>query len=130
MIQGLRDREDIAGGSVVFAGEVTVGDTAAAYQWQRPTAYLTDQSWDEPLDRLAALTHPVRGGILRRLLSSPTTAAELVEEEVVSSTGTAYHHLNALAAGGWISKDTAGRHSVRTARIVALLTIIAAAEDH
>lgn len=130
VLNGLREREQFPDGSVIFAGEVVVGGRRALYQWQRPTQYLTDEPWDEHLERLAAITHPVRGAILRRLLAAPATAAELVEEAVVSSAGTAYHHLNALAGGGWISKDSGGRHSVRTSRIVALLTIIAAAEDH
>lgn len=91
---------------------------------------LADEPWDENLERLAALAHPVRGAILRRLLAAPATVAELVDEHLASSTGTAYHHLGALQAGGWITKESGGRHALRTARVVPLLTIIAATEDH
>ena len=71
----------------------------------------------------------MRGEILRRLLSSPATATELVEEEIVTSTGTAYHHLSALTNGGWTTK-TNGEYSIRAARVIPLLTIITASEDH
>lgn len=130
VLSGLREREQFPDGSVVFAGEVEVGGRQALYQWQRTTHALTDEPWDGNLERLAAVAHPARGAVLRRLLAAPATAAELVAEGIVSSTGTAYHHLGALAAGGWTAKESGGRHSVRTARIVPLLTIIAAAEDH
>lgn len=129
-LQGLRDSAQVAGGSVVFAGEVEIAGRHALYQWQRPTDLLLEQSWDQHLERLAAIAHPIRGMILRRLLRSPATVAELVAEELVSSTGTAYHHLGALHSGGWTTRGPDGRHSVRTSRVVALLSIIAAAEDH
>lgn len=121
---------DAPDGSVIFAGHVNVGGQEYRYQWRRPTHLLLDGAWDENLERLAALAHPARGAVLRRLLHAPATAAELVEEEVVSSTGTAYHHLGALQAAGWTAKDGHGRHSVRPARIIPLLTIITASEAH
>ena len=98
-------------GAVMFAGHVTT-------------------SWDDPMTRLTALAHPVRGTILRTLLDAPATAAQLAEKNVVTSTGTAYHHLNALMAAGWISKKPTGEFSIRTSRIVPLLTILACCEDH
>lgn len=119
------------GDSVLFAGDVTYGGgRRAQYRWHRPTAALTDASWDENLERLAALAHPLRGAILRRLFRSSATAAELVEEGIVGSTGAAYHHLGALHSGGWITREPGGRHSLRTARVVPLLSIIAATEEH
>lgn len=116
--------------SVVFAGDVRTGASHAQYQWQRPTRMLLDEPWDAHLERLAALAHPVRGAVLRRLLDSPATVADLVDEQLATSTGTAYHHLGALQAGGWITKEAGGRWSVRTARVVPLLAVIAATEDH
>ena len=98
-------------GAVMFAGHVTT-------------------SWDDPMTRLTALAHPVRGTILRTLLDAPATAAQLAEKNVVTSTGTAYHHLNALMSAGWISKKPTGEFSIRTSRIVPLLTILACCEDH
>ena len=117
-------------GAVMFAGHVTTSEQEAMYQWIRPTDFFLTTSWDDPMTRLTALAHPVRGTILRTLLDAPATAAQLAEKNVVTSTGTAYHHLNALMAAGWISKKPTGEFSIRTSRIVPLLTILACCEDH
>lgn len=116
-------------GSVAFGGAVTLGGREYAYQWERSTEFLAGREWDEYIDRIAAIAHPVRAAILRRLLSAPTTVAELVEESVVSSTGTGYHHIGALHDAGWISKLD-GRYEIRPSRVIPLLTIIASGEDH
>lgn len=117
-------------GAVMFAGHVTTSEQEAMYQWTRPTDFFLTSSWDDPMTRLTALAHPVRGTILRTLLDAPATAAQLAEKNVVTSTGTAYHHLNALMSAGWISKKPTGEFSIRTSRIVPLLTILACCEDH
>lgn len=117
-------------GAVMFAGHITTSEQEAMYQWTRPTDFFLATSWDDPMTRLTALAHPVRGTILRTLLDAPATAAQLAEKNVVTSTGTAYHHLNALMAAGWISKKPTGEFSIRTSRIVPLLTILACCEDH
>ena len=117
-------------GAVMFAGHVTTSEQEAMYQWTRPTDFFLATSWDDPMTRLTALAHPVRGTILRTLLDAPATAAQLAEKNVVTSTGTAYHHLNALMAAGWISKKPTGEFSIRTSRFVPLLTILACCEDH
>ncbi len=116
-------------GSVVFGGSVSLGDRQYAYQWERSTDYLVNRDWDEYTERVAAIAHPVRGAILRRLLSAPATVAELVEESIVSSTGTAYHHIGALHSAGWIAKLN-GHYEVRPSRVIPLLTIIASGEEH
>ena len=117
-------------GAVMFAGHITTSAQEAMYQWTRPTDFFLATSWDDPMTRLTALAHPVRGTILRTLLDAPATAAQLAEKNVVTSTGTAYHHLNALMSAGWISKKPTGEFSIRTSRIVPLLTILACCEDH
>ncbi|WP_444230077.1 winged helix-turn-helix domain-containing protein [Corynebacterium durum] len=117
-------------GAVMFAGHITTSEQEAMYQWTRPTDFFLATSWDDPMTRLTALAHPVRGTILRTLLDAPATAAQLAEKNVVTSTGTAYHHLNTLMAAGWISKKPTGEFSIRTSRIVPLLTILACCEDH
>lgn len=71
VLRGLRERETTPGGSVIFAGEVEVGGGHTLYQWQRSTRFLTDRSWDQSVERLGAITHPIRGAILRRLLDAP-----------------------------------------------------------
>lgn len=129
LVDALAPNEQLPDGSVIFGGNINVGKRSYAYQWQRPTTFVTDESWAENLERLSALAHPVRGEILRRLLAAPATAAELVEENIVSSTGTAYHHLSALAHAGWTTKS-GGEYSIRPPRVIPLLTIITASEDH
>lgn len=125
----LEPSEELPEGSVIFGGNLTIGESSYIYQWQRPTEAVTHGDWSDNLDRLAALAHPIRGDILRRLLTAPASATELVEEEIVTSTGTAYHHLSALASAGWTTK-VGGKYALRPARVVPLLTIITASEAH
>lgn len=129
LVDALAPNEQLPDGSIIFGGNINVGKRTYAYQWQRPTNFVTVEDWAENLERLSALAHPVRGEILRRLLAAPATAAELVEEGIVSSTGTAYHHLSALTHAGWTTKS-GGEHSIRPARVIPLLTIITACEEH
>lgn len=125
----LRTLEGCDDGAVVFGGSVTTGSGTYDYQWTRPTEVVTEHAWSDQIERLAALAHPVRAEMLRHLLSGPATPADLVAAEVVTSTGTAYHHLNALQAAGWIAKE-AGAYAIRPARVVPLMAIIIAAEAH
>ena len=129
LADALEPSEELPEGSVIFGGNLTIGESSYTYQWQRPTEEVTHGDWSENLDRLAALAHPIRGDILRRLLTAPASATELVEEEIVTSTGTAYHHLSALTSAGWATK-TGGKYALRPARVVPLLTIITASEAH
>lgn len=129
LVDALAPNEQLPDGSVIFGGNIKVGKRTYAYQWQRPTHFVSDEEWTDNLERLSALAHPIRGEILRRLLAAPATAAELVEENIVSSTGTAYHHLSALTHAGWTTKS-GGEYTIRPARVIPLLTIITASEDH
>ena len=117
-------------GNIIFGGDVSFGDSAYQYQWQRPSSFFMERRWDEEISRIAAIASPTRADILKRLLAAPATAAELVEEKIVSSTGTAYHHLNELSAAGWIFKVRERSYEIRPARVIPLLTIISAGEDH
>ena len=129
LVDALAPNDQLPDGSVIFGGNINVGKRTYAYQWQRPTHFVSDEDWTDNLERLSALAHPIRGEILRRLLAAPATAAELVEENIVSSTGTAYHHLSALTHAGWTTKS-GGEYAIRPARVIPLLTIITASEDH
>lgn len=53
----------------------------------------------------------------------------LVEDGIVSSSGTGYHHLQALTAAGWIEKNK-GSFCIKSVRAIPLLTVITATEDH
>ncbi|WP_288865458.1 winged helix-turn-helix domain-containing protein [uncultured Corynebacterium sp.] len=116
-------------GTVSFTGDITLPTGTYAYAWARPTAWITDQPWDAAIARIAALAHPVRGAILRHLLAAPASVTELVESDLVSSTGTAYHHLKELQAAGWVHKQD-GIFKIPPARVVPLMTMIIAGEDH
>lgn len=117
-------------GDVFFGGDVSFSGRTYQYRWQRPAQFLVDRAWDDAFTRLESLAHPARGKLLRHLLTTPASVSELVATGVVSSTGTAYHHLNALTAGGWIAKDADFRFFVRPSRVIALLTLVSAGEDH
>ena len=79
-------------------------------------------------DVLAALGHPVRLALVRRLLTGPATAAELQAAAELSSTGQVYHHLRGLAAARVVEQD--GRsYRVPTTAVVPLLSAILAAAD-
>lgn len=116
-------------GTVSFAGDITLPTGTYTYAWARPTAWITDQPWDDAIARIAALAHPVRGAILRHLLAAPASVTELVESDLVSSTGTAYHHLKELQAAGWVHKQD-GVFKIPPARIVPLMAMVIAGEDH
>lgn len=116
-------------GTVSFAGDITLPTGMYTYAWARPTAWITDQPWDAAIARVAALAHPVRGAILRHLLVAPASVTELVESDLVSSTGTAYHHLKELQAAGWVHKQD-GVFKIPPARIVPLMAMVIAGEDH
>lgn len=117
-------------GSVSFSGNVTLDGSPLNYEWHRRVHFLCDEAWDRSLERLATLSHPARRTILAQLLGEPCTVLELVEQGIVSSTGKAYHHLGEMQSGGWVAKDNEGRYSIPAARIVPLLVLVAAAEEH
>ena len=116
-------------GTVSFTGDITLSTGTSTYAWARPAAWITDQPWDDALARIAALAHPVRGAILRHLLAAPASVTELVESDLVSSTGTAYHHLKELQAAGWVHKQD-GVFKIPPARVVPLMAMVIAGEDH
>ena len=116
-------------GGVTLQGNVALRTGNYEYQWTRPTRWITDDPWDGQIERIAALAHPVRGEMVRHLLSEPATAADLVEADIVSSTGTAYHHLKELQSAGWVSKS-AGAYEIPPARVIPLMTIMIASEAH
>lgn len=130
LVEALEEGPGIPDGSVIFGGDVTIGNREYKYQWQRPTQFVTDESWEESIKRLTAIAHPTRAEILRRLLCAPASASDLVQEGLASSTGTAYHHLNELSSAGWIAKSKSGTFEIRPTRVIPLMTIITATEAH
>ena len=117
-----------APGAVVFAGSVDVGAGHLEYQWGRPTEHLLDADWAEHAESVAALGHPLRLAILRRLVDGEHTVAQLVDDLDLASTGVAYHHLSALQTGGWVSSPRRGVWAIPPSRVVPLLAIVTALE--
>ncbi len=78
---------------------------------------------------LAALGHPVRLAVVRRLLRGPASVAELQEAVGGSSAGQVYHHLSTLAAAGVAEAVGGGRHRVPPTAVVPLLVALLAAAD-
>lgn len=115
-------------GLISFQGATQLGERTYQYEWTRPTEFLTENAFFESLSRVSALAHPIRHAILARLLEAPASVNELTDAGI-SSSGAAYHHLGALQAAGWVRK-TNGSFEIPPARVVPLLTIIAASEDH
>ena len=115
-------------GAVVYAGSVEVGAGHVEYQWGRPTEHLLAADWAEHAETVAALGHPLRLAILRRLVDGEHTVAQLVDELELASTGVAYHHLSALQTGGWATSPRRGSWAIPPSRIVPLLAIVTALE--
>lgn len=115
-------------GAVVYAGSVEVGAGHVEYQWGRPTEHLLAADWAERAETVAALGHPLRLAILRRLVDGEHTVAQLVDELELASTGVAYHHLSALQTGGWATSPRRGSWAIPPSRVVPLLAIVTALE--
>lgn len=120
---------DEAAGTVSFGGHAALSIGEVEYDWHRPSEFLRQEAFDSSLERVAALAHPVRHAIMQQLLIASTSVHELVRLGIVSSTGTAYHHISALQVAGWVRKKD-GVLSIPPSRIIPLLTIVAAGEDH
>ncbi|MDU0478450.1 winged helix-turn-helix domain-containing protein [Staphylococcus chromogenes] len=119
---------NFTGDLVHFSGNVTVGPRTYQYEWARPAQKLTDDLFHDSLERATALAHPIRHRILRMLIDGPASVTDLVAAGI-SSSGTAYHHLGALQAAGWVTKRD-GNFEIPVSRMVPLLVIVAACEDH
>ncbi|ASO21403.1 DNA-binding transcriptional ArsR family regulator [Actinoalloteichus hoggarensis] len=78
---------------------------------------------------LSALGHPGRAAIVRRLLASSATAAELQESAGLNSTGQFYHHLRTLTGVGLVEQDGRGSYRVPLTRLIPVAVLLLAAGD-
>jgi DNA-binding transcriptional ArsR family regulator len=97
------------------SGEFTVPDVMAC---DLPSAAVV----------LAALGHPVRLELLRRMLLGATTVGELQQVHGIGSTGQVHHHLRELRAARYVASAKRNQYAVLGDRIVHLLVILAASE--
>lgn len=78
---------------------------------------------------LSVLGSEVRLSLLRHLLDAPKTAAELVAEVGLKTTGQAYHHLRELERAGYIDQKSGGRYHFNLNIGRVYLTALALAAD-
>jgi hypothetical protein len=128
-LEGLRRQigEDNAG-AVLYTGTVDL-PTGEHYDWQFGTAVddLFEADWSDRAATLAALGHPVRLQLLRRVLGGARTAATLATDEGLGTTGQLYHHLRLLVSAGWLHSSGRGTYGVPGERVVPLLVILSGA---
>ena len=111
---------------VLFTGSVTL-PTGAHYEWQETVevSSMLDADVTGAVASLSALAHPVRLQLLHKALHGRRSVAEL--SEGLGTSGQLYHHLRQLVAEGWLATSGRGSYDVPAARVVPLLTLLAAA---
>jgi DNA-binding transcriptional ArsR family regulator len=115
-------------GSLLYAGRArTPGGGDLIWQAEHPLPAVLAEGWEDAAGVLAALGHPVRLEILRRLLLGGQTIQELQEIPELGTSGQLYHHLRDLQAAGLVSQRRRGRYGVIPDKVVPSLIIIAAA---
>jgi hypothetical protein len=121
--------EGMENGAVLFTGIVDL-PTSEHYEWQigLPVERLLADDWSEPAATLAALGHPVRLTLLRRVLEGVRNVAELAEQEGLGTTGQIYHHLRQLVSAGWLRSTTRGLYEVPGERVIPLLVLVMGAQ--
>ena len=121
-LQGLKER---AGNAVLFTGAVDL-PTGEHADWQlgAMTDDLLAEDWSGPAATLAALGHPVRLLLLRKILEGVRTTADLAAQDGLGTTGQLYHHLRQLVSAGWLRQAARGQFVVPPERIVPLLAIV------
>jgi DNA-binding transcriptional ArsR family regulator len=102
------------------------------YTWsleRKPIEDLLTFTVDHLAQRLAAIGHPQRLGILLMLLERTATANDVVNNLGLGTTGAAYHHLNVLQAAGLVEQQQRGVFSLIPNQVSVVLTILAALSD-
>ena len=114
---------------VVFPGSVGLpGGGTLRWQYGLSTAAILGQAWDDAAPVLAALGGPVRLRLLRAVLEGRGRTVELAELPGVGSTGSLYHRLRELVAGGWLAPAGKAAHRVPGERVVPLLAVLASSD--
>lgn len=119
------DHPETTDGMVLFTGSMHL-PTGEPVDWQQAasTAELLDTDWADRATPVAALGHPVRLDLLRRILGGTRTTADLAGQ--LGSTGQLHHHLRQLVSAGWLQQRGRGSYVVPAGRVVPLLVILSA----
>lgn len=119
-----------ARGGLVYAGYLrTPGTGLVAWQIERPVPPALRRTWEVAAPVLAALGHPVRLEIVRRLLLGARTSQDLQEIPEIGSTGRLYHHLRELQECGLVESRRRNRYGIAQTKVVPCLVMIAAAAE-
>src|SRR5690606_17092045 len=131
-LNGLRERiaaDDEPAGAVMLLGELTLPTgEPVAWQYGAGAGALLEVEWDDRAAVFAALGHPVRLELLRRILNGTRATAELSAIDGLGTTGQLHHHLRQLLAAGWVRQAGRGVYEVPAPRVVPLLACLAGAE--
>lgn len=117
-------------GEIGYHGSVRLQEGAGPVTWTigYDAAATLDLPAGPAAEVLAALGHPVRLALVRRLLTGPAGTNELVEAAELSSTGQLYHHLRTLTSARVVEQD-GRRYRVPTTGVVPVLVALLAAAD-
>lgn len=127
-LNGLKDSLDDIGG-VVFAGYLRKPDGRRVdWQYGRPAPHIESADFADSAAALAALASPIRLALLQAVYNGAESVADLVDSGDFGTTGQIYHHVNQLAAAGWLESPRRGRWTVPVERVIPLLTIILATQ--
>ena len=125
-------------GTVNGSGSLQIasgGSDPLVVQWALdnvPVESLLDQDFDHLARLLAAIGHRQRLAILKAILVRPRSAAELVTELRLGTTGAAYHHLNVLQSADLVTQADRGVftvHPQRAAILAIILSSVAAVSE-
>jgi len=99
-----------------------------AFRWSVdsvPVSSIFEQETDGLARLLAAIGHRQRLAILKAILASPSSAADLVASLKLGTTGAAYHHLNVLQSVDLVTQEDRGIFSIQPHRVGMLISILA-----
>jgi DNA-binding transcriptional ArsR family regulator len=115
-------------GSLLYAGRAsTPGGGDLIWQAEYPLPGVLAEGWEDAAGVLAALGHPVRLEIVRRLLLGDETVQALQQIPELGTSGQLYHHLRDLQAAALVTLRSRGRYGVAPDKVVSALVVIAAA---
>jgi DNA-binding transcriptional ArsR family regulator len=115
-------------GSVAYGGRVRApGAGDLVWQLEYAVPDIVEADLGAAAAVLAALGHPLRLEILRRLLLGARTLGELQEIEGTGTTGQVHHHLRELRAAGLVVSQRRNDYAIPAERVVPLLVMIASA---
>lgn len=114
-------------GSVAISGALTDAAGSREVRWEQafPVDALLAAQTEDSVKTLAAIGHRQRLAMIGHMIGQPTTAAELVSNLDLGTTGAAYHHLNVLIAAGLVVQESRGVFALAPERLATIVTILA-----